>query len=349
MSGACNVTSLAVMGAYAAAPVGSTLAAWQAVVPLSALEDNPCDAGYSGGVSGNVGVVAQLITPGSSMATTMDAGLCVYAFVPGSNTCVGTPTPCTAPSGVFPWQCVLPLNAASTTDVAVYTGASNLGRAITWKGTLGIVALTPLASVIEPPPESGTVVSTCTAATQNVGSAVIAGGASPGVDTITATLDGDPTPIGAWTVAVQGAAKIAVGAGSLANNDSVEVTIVNPFALQQTCTVSLPPGAQLQVDGTTDGGADAPAPIVLLDGGDTLDGGLSQDATVSEASVDGVWTLQVNTQEAHVTLSPVVGGVPSATATASITCVDVFGQVGTASIPMGAATTPTTKDSGTTG
>jgi hypothetical protein len=340
----CGVQSVTVLQSFSAAPAapsGSNLAYWSAQVPLATLEAlPPCLDGAGGSVmvtaqatiNGAPIEVDATVAGGPELAIETSECVTFTHLLPGS-TCE-TPNPSSSLPDDTP-VVQLPLSPGPGILVSFYSDtATLLGRPVTWKSLGGLVSPLPSSPLVASwsaaeagmeteagmaaDAEEGATVS-CPSKTSTVyASSLLVPGATSGVDTVTASLDGFGPPAAIWNVALQGPAKLAANPAAFTSGGTVVVTVQNPMGFLQNCTFTLPASVVASEWNSDAGDASVLYPGSLEAGSDTY--------SQSSPNILQTYTLS---------LPP---GVAAPTTPLIVECVDSFSQVSILTIPASAAT-----------
>jgi hypothetical protein len=348
---ACGVQGVSVLAAAQATATLPNFASWSALVPLplfQTLKSCPPDAGPR--PEGGVWVTAQALVPDGDGGEVAVAGNgCVSLALPAqacaaAPTCPGTNGPMAA--GV---NCQLPTLPSPSGVVELFTDTFALGQPILWRSASGLVNIASTSTAVRTPStaETDTCNTQCASGPcSGTASAFVVGvpGANAGLDSVTATLDGYPSPVASAAFAVQGPPKITAVGTTIGNSGSLLVAVQNPMTFIQTCSFALPPGVQIGLLVSS-----GPLPDDDSPNGDLV------DAEVLEAGVSAVQQCQPDsgpggeacvsvfrfTEAAPIFALSFVPGLVDATATADglgspkvipIVCSDQFNQTSTASV-----------------
>jgi hypothetical protein len=246
----CGVQGVSVQGVGQAVATLTNFASWTVTAPLSLFESSgPCP---DGGTGVWVNAVAQVTADPGEPPVSVPQSQCVALVQPSlPHVCPSLATQCIAPppdAGSPAVQCQLPIVPGYPAAVALFTDAYGIGRQTTWHSTGGLVTIDSEATAVHASAATDPLScpSACGATCQGDSFAILVGSASasPGVDIITATADGYPTPVATIAVAVQGPAKILPSATTLTSSTSIVVVVENPMSFQQTCILTLPVGIE---------------------------------------------------------------------------------------------------------
>jgi hypothetical protein len=294
----CGVQGVSVLDGISATATLPQYATWSATVPVSVLEaQQSCpwappgasaDAATTESSSASEGVLvkaAALLTgdPGGAPLTKASKAICVSVLPSsvGSACAVTSPDPCVHAGPAGDW-CALPVGPSEPVELVVYTTTDLLGHTVSWASGASLVTIEPALSIIQAVGTADGGPANCCIPGPNgcagVTKVKVLAGTKQGIDLVSAVVDVETSPVGTWTLAVQGPAAVNASATSIQPGGFVDVQVANPLQLQQSCVFAMTSG--IEVDETSSLAALGDA-VISPDGGAPLDGGAPSTCPLS--------------------------------------------------------------------
>jgi hypothetical protein len=259
----CGVRGVSVMSSVSATAVLTSFASWSATVPAAVIDRAPkcqVDAGVSQKTGVQLHAEALVISDSGRADLALTQSQCVTLPTAVGEACGPVVLTCAAPPGASAGtECPLPVSSNVPLSIGIFSDSGAVGKQVTWKGAEGLVSISPSPASLRAPSadEIGICQGRCSGSLEVCGATVSASvvGVNPGIDFISATVDGYAGSIAVLPVAIQGPVKLAASSAQFTTDTVSLLSVANPMAFHQDCLFTIPQG--VHVDRVANDGSEA--------------------------------------------------------------------------------------------